>query len=127
MLKLPRNIASITPSERPDNRRAGRMRVDEVRCSLGRVLDLSKSGCLIKRSKAPKPEDVGRVDTIWIDTPCGGRLHLRARLARHRHVGFRRHACGYEFIDVTDEQRAALVEIARSSVRHELGLGKRAG
>ncbi|MEM1423370.1 MAG: PilZ domain-containing protein [Planctomycetota bacterium] len=127
MFRLPKRIESLQPREGGEHRRTGRILTDGIRCSLGKVADISMGGCQVRRTGAPKPEEFEHERNIWIDTPCGGRLHLRAKLVRHKHVGFRKHELGYQYVDVTDDQRRALAEIARGAVRYEHGFGKMAG
>lgn len=126
MFALPRDIQSVTPREGGDHRQTGRMRVDDVRCSLGRLLDLSMGGCLVRRTGAPKPDEIGAMRTLWIDAPTGDRIYLRGELVRHKRVGFRKHELGYRFSDLTEDHRAALCEVARCAVRFEMGFGRRA-
>ena len=127
MAGLPRDIASITPPERPDQRRAGRLRCGDLRCSLGAVKDLSATGVLISRRKpaiTDGPEGA-RPIVIWIENPGNGRVFLKARPVRCKRVGLMRHEVAYQFVELTDDKRAALVEIARGSVHHEFGMGER--
>ena len=126
MFRLPKRIESLIPREGKEQRGFGRMRVDEVRCSLGRLLDLSMSGCQIRRSSAPKKGEMHAPRCFWIETPTGGRLEVRGTLVRHAHAGFRKHELGYAFTDLTTEQRETLCEIARCSIRFEMGFGDRA-
>ena len=122
MLRLPRSIQSITADDSVDQRKASRMRCD-ARCSLGRVLDLSLTGLQIMRRSAPSAEQYDHPQVIWLEAPDGEHISVKVQLKRHQKTGFRKHETGYTFVELTDEQKRVLGEIARCSVRHEIGWG----
>ncbi len=123
MLKLPKNIASLMPAEQENHRGAGRLHCQGLRSSLGPVLDLSATGMMVLRKKDPTTGNTPLV--VWLESPSGDRVFLRAELKRHERLGWRRHHAAYEFIDLSEEKKLALMEIARCSIRYEYGLGDR--
>ena len=125
MLRLPRDIASVTSTDRDEKRRSGRLRCHGLKASHGMVLDLSSTGVLIGQKRAPKPDTDKQPLIIWIEKPDGERLYLRANLARSSKRGWRRHEAAYNFVDLTPEMTRALGEIARCSVRYEHGFGEK--
>lgn len=123
MIRLPKSIESVTPSGREEQRRASRMRCD-AKCSLGRVLDLSLTGIQVLRKSAPSRGSFKMPEVIWIEAPDGEHISVKVQLKRHQKTGFRKHETGYTFVELTDEQKRVLGEIARCSVRHEIGWGR---
>lgn len=125
MIRLPKDLSLLTPSEREEHRRAGRIRCDAVKSSVGLVLDISATGVLIKRTKAATAGSENNPVVIWIESPGGDRVFIKVRLVRSKRLGWRRHEAAYEFDGLSDEKRLQLNEIARCSVRHEHGFGDR--
>ncbi|MCZ6834858.1 MAG: PilZ domain-containing protein [Planctomycetota bacterium] len=76
-----------------NRRQSGRLDYEGKRCSLGRILNIS-SGGLVVRSRRPK-----QVLTI-IDLGAGANvLHLKVKLVWSRRSGFGAYLRGYKFID----------------------------
>jgi hypothetical protein len=94
-------------------RRAGRVRIEDVSCSLGEVLDLSATGLRLRCTRRPEIHagDALELELDGIDT----KIRVKARIAWVRRTGLRRHEIGLEFIDPAPGTRAALAALARTA------------
>ncbi len=105
------------------DRRHGRVRLEEAQVSLGRVLDLSRSGMRVRTTRHIKPTDPPMI--VRFRTLEGERLAVQCKVAWvARHGMFKRHA-GLEFQGLDDHQAARLAELARtaasnSTIQHSI-------
>lgn len=92
-------------------RRYGRVRVGNVRCTLGRVIDISAGGLrVLNRSMTPvKANAVIPVQVEGIENW----VQASVRVAWVRPAGMFRQEMGLEIVEIEDEGRQALLELAR--------------
>ena len=96
-----------------ENRRHGRLRCEETRCCIGTVLNLSASGMLVKyRGRLIVENGQELALTVRHDSHESD-VTVKAHVKRIERVGFRKYHYGLEFIDITDEQKKKLVDLAR--------------
>jgi hypothetical protein len=99
-----------SPALSDSRRRFGRLRCEEVSCSLGAVLDLSAGGM---RVASPKSKWFPLGDEVTV-TLFGNStsLLIRARIAWSRKTGWRTGEIGLMFLDMSPEARASLTRFA---------------
>ncbi|QNN22437.1 PilZ domain-containing protein [Planctomycetales bacterium ZRK34] len=112
-----------TPSRQPSEplpeghkpRRFGRLRCEMLRCPLGRVEDLSVSGMrVLGRGKTPVQES----QRLWMMLQgVFGELKVKTRVVWTEQTGPRTFEIGFEFVELDDETRGMLSEVARSSMK----------
>ena len=104
-------------AEKPENhRRHGRLHVQKTPCSIGRVIDLSCSGMRIAtKFKMKASEEMIGLKLEGLDGP----MLLPCKVVWVRRSGFRQWTVGVEFTAMTQDQRKALSELARSVSRNE--------
>ncbi|MBM4107313.1 MAG: PilZ domain-containing protein [Phycisphaerae bacterium] len=112
--------ARDTPSNR---RRHGRFRCDELRCSLGTVLDLSASGARIGTGSFRHPSAGATVSLVINDDDEA--VELQALVVRSRRTGVLAGELAVEFLGVTPELRARLLRLARGIAANQSGLWSR--
>lgn len=106
-----------------NRRRHGRVRCDDLRCSLGTVLDLSASGARVRTTGRRLPEKGRRVAiSIHGDEST---IHLQARVVRATRTGLLHGEVALEFVDVTPEIHAELLRLARGVMPNPSGLWSR--
>jgi hypothetical protein len=98
----------------PDSgRKSGRMLVEGIKCSRGRLLDLSKTGArILSKSSWKRGERRQLVLT-------GSRVQVRVT-AECRHcekLGMFKHVVGVQFIDCEANLHAAMLELVRTHCR----------
>jgi hypothetical protein len=105
-LPIPKSLRQ--PQASGANRReAGRVLVNgDVRCNLGRIVDLSATGMRLQ-----SPRRLANVHMVEISTRSIT-LQLPAEVVWCRRVGFRRHLAGLRFLEVDDRIATALIQIA---------------
>lgn len=95
---------------RPANlRRHGRLLCQQVRCSLGAVLDISFSGMRVRSGSRPPTK--GDTITIQLESMDACAL-IPATVVWSRRTGIFRHDMGLEFGDLSSEVRRLLNEVA---------------
>jgi c-di-GMP-binding flagellar brake protein YcgR len=96
------------------------MRIENLPCSLGTVLDLSASGMRVITSKI-SAKQTGEV----IPVELNGTHHsakLMAEVTWGERVGFRKHVIGLHFLNLSEEQRQKIGAIARTyAIRMGMG------
>lgn len=115
MNSLPSGAPSKAPSAQPATcrRRYGRVRVGNVRCTLGRVVDISAGGLrVLNRSMTPVKAD--SVLPVQVEATEGW-VQASVRVAWVRPAGMFRQELGLEIVAIEDEGREALLELARKS------------
>lgn len=101
-----------------DNRRKfGRVILQEIGCSLGRVLDLSASGMRVE--SATKPAVTQHQTFGMVLQAPSGPVNFVATVAWIRKVGWRKHQLGLHFVDPTPELRRSICELARGVANNE--------
>ncbi len=90
-------------NEHPDNKRStGRIACELVRSSVGKVLDVSRTGLRVRsRKKAGKIDDI----VIFQVTGANGQTALKAKVVWTEKRGFRNHETGLELVDMSERQR----------------------
>jgi|CXWL01.1.fsa_nt_gi hypothetical protein len=105
------------PKDMSNKRSGGRVVTQELHCSLGPVLDLSSSGLRVEANgKAPIRE--GQVFSMTLFTLAGPIL-VTCRAVWVKKVGWSRLQFGLQFMDVAEELRKAIREIARTTNMNE--------
>ncbi len=102
---------------RPANlRRHGRLLCQQVRCSLGVVLDISFSGMRV-RSGARAPSK-GNSIMITLESMDACAM-IEATVVWSRRTGLFRHDMGIEFGELSSDVRRLLLEVARGCAHNE--------
>jgi PilZ domain len=95
-----------------NRRHRGRFHLQQLRCSLGTVTDLSASGLRLL-SRRLHHDDVGR--TVIVDFQGGPPLLvIPAIVVWIQRVGLLRHAVGLRFVGLTEEQQRQVMQLARA-------------
>lgn len=97
----------------PDFRRSGRLRIEAVTCSLGEILDLSKSGMRILTRRSMNPGPAYNLPAVI--HAFDRRLELTCRVAWVKKAGLLKREVGLEFGELTDQQSQMLGRIARTA------------
>lgn len=94
-----------------ERRRHGRLRCEELTCNVGQIRNLSASGMQVfrKGGSIAKVGDEMQVVIEYLDSS----MEVDVRTARADRLGFRKHLYGFEFINLSDEQRTRLIALAR--------------
>ena len=92
-------------------RRNDRHDVETVRCELGELIDLSRSGMRLA-STGPAPVTAGQVVTLHLDHHQGV-IDVTAVVRWSRRTGLKRHEVGLEFTSVSEEKQNKLEQLAR--------------
>ncbi len=97
------------PEDADNRRRHGRVRVEQVRTGLGKLMDLSASGMRVRGAKAFK---VGHMLDVDIDGHDGSFM-VRAKVVWCKRAAPWQYELGLEFVDVDLETRAFLAVLVR--------------
>lgn len=92
-----------------NNRQAGRVMVDQLSCSQGKVIDMSVNGMRMTRATRWRP---GEIRKIAFPVLAGRTMTIAGRCHWVRRTGFFRWECGIEFLGLSDEQKEALRHVA---------------
>ena len=97
----------------PEHRTRGRIRCGDVQTNLGNVLDISSGGMRIKGRGACPP--MGQVVDLKLQglTMC---VVVACRLVWKKRSGLFRWTYGFEFVDLSEDQRKCLAEILRVEI-----------
>lgn len=99
-----------------NGRRYGRVLCQDVKCTLGTVLDISAGGMRVRsRRKPPKP---GTTLVVGLRA-LGGEIVVECTVKWTRARGLLFHESGLQFMESTPEMRRALVELARAAAYNE--------
>jgi len=102
------------PPSLPNNRRHGRVRCEDVECTLGSVLNVSASGLLIRTGlRAPK---AGSIIALQVRTFDGG-FDVQAQVAWSKMDGILNRQIGIEFIDLPPDGQRVLLNVVRGAAR----------
>lgn len=85
--------------------------VETVRCELGELIDLSRSGMRLA-STGPAPVTAGQVVTLHLDHHQGV-IDVTAVVRWSRRTGLKRHEVGLEFASLTEKKQNQLEQLAR--------------
>ncbi|MDX2131201.1 MAG: PilZ domain-containing protein [Planctomycetota bacterium] len=109
--------ASGTSAGKPsDLRKFGRLRCQDVQCSLGTVTDLSRGGMRVRMARKPPP--VGAPFTVRLFA-MGHEIYLNCSVCWSRSSGLWRYELGVAFDQVADNAKSVLAELARSCAYNE--------
>lgn len=99
-------------SDKHDNRSRGRMRCNNVETSLGPVLDFSSTGMRVLSKREVR---LGEDDTLEVRIKSAfDPITVQVAVRWCKKLGWRRYEIGVQFVELTDEARAGLADIARS-------------
>ena len=112
--------AHVGPPGGIDRRRHGRVKVTDVLCSMGKVLDVSASGCKVETKGRP-PFSPGEVFSMWISCTAVGSFTLTARIVWIKKIGMFKHLCGVCFEELDAEARTGLMTIVATAAGREIG------
>lgn len=107
-----RLIDRAMSADKPDNRSRGRMRCNNVETSLGPVLDFSATGMRIL-SKREIIQENDQPLMVRIDSAFDP-IAVPVQVRWSRKLGWRRWETGLQFVELTEEAKAVLADIARS-------------
>jgi hypothetical protein len=108
---------------RPNRRRHGRLLCDDVRSSLGQVLDLSASGARVRTTGLRQPEK-GQTVTLTIEDGHAS-LVVSGVIVRSVRTGMFHGEVAVEFTGVTPDVHARLMELVRGIAANQSGLWSR--
>jgi hypothetical protein len=97
-------------------RRHGRVVCQDIKCTVGEVVDLSASGMRVETGR--KCPAIGTEITTMIET-LEGPLPFAGVVVWSRRVGLFKFHIGIEFRNLNDAMRAALARLARASAQNE--------
>ncbi len=115
-----RGDGTVVVREETDARRFGRICCTRVRCGLGEVLDLSAAGMRVFASRKPKLKP-DRSYRLRVQSDVG-ECEVVAKLVWSHRLGFRKHLLGLRFVEMQEETRRQLNDLARSAPREAFGL-----
>jgi len=92
-------------------RRHGRLRCEDLRCSIVKIQNLSASGMRILHKGRDVAQIGDHIEIIieYLDA-C---MAVEAKLVHASKVGFRKYTYGFEFVNLSDKQRDRLNALAR--------------
>lgn len=111
-------IWSLSEAQTENLRRHGRVKCQDVGCTLGEVIDLSASGLRV-RAKGRVVVSKGDVFSMTIQTLEGPML-APVCVAWVRRTGFRTHEIGITFREAGPALSRALSALARASANNEV-------
>lgn len=97
-------------------RRHGRLLCQDIRCSLGVVLDISASGMRVR--SGTKPPLGGQQLTLTLET-LDACVLIPATVVWSRRSGLFRHDLGLEFGELSKDVRGLLCQLARAAAYNE--------
>jgi hypothetical protein len=98
--------------EGANRRRPGRMRCESLRCTSGRVMDLSLTGVRVRVRTLFRPS-MGSKRQMVFQTAMGPSAPFRCHIQWVKRVGFLRYDLGLEFTDLDSVAKVQLAEMAR--------------
>lgn len=98
-----------------NRRQHGRLKTLDVSSTLGKVLDLSRSGLRIRRSGKT---NIKLGDTLTLDVEAAGDVYtLPVEVVRLQKTGFRATDIGLRFRELTEAQQRGLVFLAHMATK----------
>lgn len=116
---LPNRMRDVDPQDElpaDQRRRHGRVRCQDIGCSLGYVLDVSASGMRVQCGS--KPPAVGKEFTTTVEGLDGG-VVFRYIVVWTRRSGLMQYEVGIEFRELDPTTRQALARLARASAQND--------
>lgn len=111
----PLKLQKASPAAHLANeRRHGRLRVCDVQCSLGEVLDISPVGLRV-RTRAGRLVKVGQGLSMTLATPVG-LLAVQGVVVWARRLGVRHGEMGLALVEMNDDVRRGVLAIAQGCV-----------
>jgi hypothetical protein len=112
-------IAPGIPTEPTEDnrRRAGRLACSMLTSSFGDVVDLSVTGMRCRAARPPEA-NVGLLVDFHLKT-LAGVIPMQGRVVWTTKKAWRRYETGVQFVNVSDELRRTLIEVARISTNRE--------
>ena len=107
-------LANNKASPNGDRRESGRMMVEGLSCSQGKVLDLSSRGMRIVRTTRWR---AGEIRQVSFPVLAGRTMVVAARCEWIRRTGFFKYTCGIEFLGLSDDHKEALRNIALTNAK----------
>lgn len=107
----PRNDCMKAEEPGEDRRHKGRVRQETLRCSLGKVLDLSATGLRVELTQKLPKQLRDKPFDIEIRGICGG-VTLKAEVAWLKRKGLRKAEAGVRFLELTPEHTMKLTELS---------------
>lgn len=101
---------------RANGRRYGRVLCQDVRCTLGTVLDVSAGGMRVRSRR--KPPDPGSTLLVGLRS-LDGEIVVECTVKWARSRGLLSHEAGLQFVDTTPAIRKALAGLARAAAYNE--------
>jgi hypothetical protein len=109
-LTQPRTSESLEAQGVSERRRHARIPQRSLESSLGRVIDLSRSGMRVQGTRRLR----GTLDVV-IYNNHGPHVKIQARVAWTKRIGFFKHMSGLEFIDLPSSVASELARIATTA------------
>lgn len=117
MAATPRKPRAVNPPSFPDSKRnAGRVRCQDIACSLGEILDLSVGGMRVKTSS--RVSRVGSGITVTISA-LEGEVLVPCTIQWIRKRGWLSREVGVKFGSLSPEVSKALCDLARAAAYNE--------
>jgi len=107
-------LASNGARSAQDRRACGRVMVEGLTCSQGRVIDMSVSGMRVARGTRWRP---GEIRKLEFPVLAGRTMTIAGRCTWAQRAGIFRWICGIEFLGLSDEQKEALRHIALTNAK----------
>lgn len=101
-------------------RQHGRLRIENLPCSLGTVIDLSAGGMRVITSKL-SAKKAGEIVPVELNSSRHSVVAM-AEVTWGERIGFRKHIVGLRFVNLEEEQRKRICAIARAyAIRMGMG------
>ena len=111
---------AMTPNQAQVSRQTGRVRFEDLRCDLGRIVDMSAEGVgVIARSSMA--DRIGTMIGFKVSAPLCEKFVLGGEVRYSKRVGFRKHHIGIAFVNLPPQTRARLNELAAGAGSREYG------
>jgi len=107
-------LARSGPRDGADRRAAGRVMVEGLSCSQGRVIDMNVGGMRVVRGTRWRP---GEIRKIAFPVLAGRTMTVAGRCTSTQRAGIFRWVCGVEFLGLSDDQKEALRHIALTNAK----------
>ena len=108
-LEEPRTFLAADTETAAERRRSARVTTRSLHSSVGRVLDLSRTGMRVLSSRRLR----GEIEVVLLNRG-GPHLKLLARVVWSERLGFRKHLVGLELVNVSEQVASHLAKISVS-------------
>lgn len=100
---------------KPDDRRdCGRLRIEQLTCELGHVVNLSGSGMRVL-AKTSAIDQVGETLDLTL-SGIAQSTDVKCKIVWSKRTGFRKHLVGFTFVDLAEDDRRHLTALAQDAV-----------